>query len=636
MKNKRLISAVTALVMMGIPAATNISCFYAPAAVTACAEAADSKEQHIWDGTADTSWYYREHNVVTTQNGDETQQLHIFSISTPEELAGLAALVRNGNTMENTVINLTEDIQLNDVSDCANWDTNPPANNWTAIGAQPDCAPGVDKCKEFKGIFNGNGHTVSGMYSYNYNFAGLFGNVSGMVSGLNVKDSYVKAVNVSNGFKGKETSNYNFYPIDTCAGGIAARACYGSVIANCEFDGKVYANGSCKNGYGTHGAFAGGIVGMYAGDFGGFLNKIAGMFVFGGVLVIYGVPVYIIPDDVFTAWGGVYNCVNHGEVICENGTDFTNGAGGIIGSETIASGAQGNSTLVIKNCFSDGKISRSDKDYGAIVGNHAPTHFIAHNFAEVNCYYTNCDNSSFHNKGVNYTEAGMTVQEVADKLGDGFKCEGGMIHLAFDNGTTDPTDSETTSDESVTVTTETYTDENTLPVNVTMPAIEISGGVTMRNFGTVAVPDSVTVSCERPDGVVVLDYELAGDPDFTDVYCIDTKPIGIKYEQLSYGKTYYVRARGRSREDRNDPACNYTEWSYISFTLEDPNPKGIKGDISGDGTVNVSDISMLAAHVKGIKKLSDAAAADLNGDGNVNVTDISMLAAHVKGIKKLG
>ncbi|WP_295156952.1 dockerin type I repeat-containing protein [uncultured Ruminococcus sp.] len=51
--------------------------------------------------------------------------------------------------------------------------------------------------------------------------------------------------------------------------------------------------------------------------------------------------------------------------------------------------------------------------------------------------------------------------------------------------------------------------------------------------------------------------------------------------------------------------------------------------------MNVSDISMLAAHVKGIKKMSDPAAADINKDGTVNVTDISLLAAHVKGIKKL-
>ena len=61
----------------------------------------------------------------------------------------------------------------------------------------------------------------------------------------------------------------------------------------------------------------------------------------------------------------------------------------------------------------------------------------------------------------------------------------------------------------------------------------------------------------------------------------------------------------------------------------------IPGDISGDGVVNVSDISMLAAQVKGLKIMSDTSAADLNGDGTVNVSDISLLAAHVKGIKTL-
>ena len=65
------------------------------------------------------------------------------------------------------------------------------------------------------------------------------------------------------------------------------------------------------------------------------------------------------------------------------------------------------------------------------------------------------------------------------------------------------------------------------------------------------------------------------------------------------------------------------------------NKPPMKGDLNIDGTVNVTDVSMLAAHVKGVKKMYDTAAADLNGDGSINVTDISQLAAHVKGIKKL-
>lgn len=59
--------------------------------------------------------------------------------------------------------------------------------------------------------------------------------------------------------------------------------------------------------------------------------------------------------------------------------------------------------------------------------------------------------------------------------------------------------------------------------------------------------------------------------------------------------------------------------------------------MNGDGTINVSDISLLADHVKGIKSLDDGTAsnADVNGDGAVNVTDISLIAAHVNGIKPL-
>ena len=58
-----------------------------------------------------------------------------------------------------------------------------------------------------------------------------------------------------------------------------------------------------------------------------------------------------------------------------------------------------------------------------------------------------------------------------------------------------------------------------------------------------------------------------------------------------------------------------------------------KGDLNNDGRLNVTDVSKLAAHVKGVKSLSGTSLtrADVNSDGKVNVTDISMLANHVKG-----
>ena len=61
------------------------------------------------------------------------------------------------------------------------------------------------------------------------------------------------------------------------------------------------------------------------------------------------------------------------------------------------------------------------------------------------------------------------------------------------------------------------------------------------------------------------------------------------------------------------------------------------GDTNGDGTINVTDISKTAAHVKGVKNLDgyEQAVADVSKDGTVNVTDVSKLAAKVKGIKTI-
>ncbi|SFC74784.1 dockerin type I repeat-containing protein [Ruminococcus albus] len=62
-----------------------------------------------------------------------------------------------------------------------------------------------------------------------------------------------------------------------------------------------------------------------------------------------------------------------------------------------------------------------------------------------------------------------------------------------------------------------------------------------------------------------------------------------------------------------------------------------RGDVNGDGVVNVTDVVKTAAHVKGKKLLSGESLknADVNFDGSVNVTDITRIAAFVKGKKNL-
>lgn len=126
--------------------------------------------QTIWDGTADTSWY----NETSTE----------FEISTAEQLAGLAELVNNGNDFSGKTILLTADIVLNDTSDWENWENSAPNNTWTPIG---------NSSNKFSGTFDGQGHTVSGVYINSENkYQGLFGHNEGTIKNIGVTESYIK------------------------------------------------------------------------------------------------------------------------------------------------------------------------------------------------------------------------------------------------------------------------------------------------------------------------------------------------------------------------------------------------------------------------------------------------------------
>lgn len=62
------------------------------------------------------------------------------------------------------------------------------------------------------------------------------------------------------------------------------------------------------------------------------------------------------------------------------------------------------------------------------------------------------------------------------------------------------------------------------------------------------------------------------------------------------------------------------------------------GDVSGDGKVNMGDVSRVYAHTTGKTPLTDPkalAAADTNGDGKINLGDTSRILSHVRGTKLL-
>lgn len=117
----------------------------------------------VWSGKVDTSWY----------TGDKDS----YDISTAEQLAGFAKLVdeaAHDDRFRGVTINLTSDIVLNDTKNFSNWSKKAPKNKWEPIGHQGSAVMGYNP---FAGVFNGNGHTITGLYTKNTDY-GFWGTTS--------------------------------------------------------------------------------------------------------------------------------------------------------------------------------------------------------------------------------------------------------------------------------------------------------------------------------------------------------------------------------------------------------------------------------------------------------------------------
>ena len=86
---------------------------------------------------------------------------------------------------------------------------------------------------------------------------------------------------------------------------------------------------------------------------------------------------------------------------------------------------------------------------------------------------------------------------------------------------------------------------------------------------------------------------------------------------LTANTTYYVRAYAT-----NSAGTAYGE--QVSFTTL---PDGIPGDIDGNGSLTIFDITLLLRHCMGGTQLTGQALlnADYSGDGNVNIYDVTLL-----------
>ena len=122
---------------------------------------------------------------------------NLYEIGSADELYAFAALVKKGNRKAGG--ELTADIVVNAKvlkSDYTLIDDPSGLREWTPIGVKDQTGAineGVNRDIPFTGTFDGNGHTVSGLYinDTKENFIGFFGNANGAtIQNVYVKDTY--------------------------------------------------------------------------------------------------------------------------------------------------------------------------------------------------------------------------------------------------------------------------------------------------------------------------------------------------------------------------------------------------------------------------------------------------------------
>jgi len=218
-------------------------------------------------------------NIYLSQQLQDPVEVHwyntrdtLFELRTIPQLRGFAELVNSGVDFYKQEVRLANDIFLNDTTGWKDWELDVMADleQWTPIGGED---------KPFSGTFDGQGHTVYGLYinrgmgSY---YQGLFGLVlDGRIRDVQLKASYIRA--------------------HDHVGGIAGMIGYKSEIRGCTFSGKIRAMGH----------MIGGIAGK-AEEYNRIIDcanmgDIHGQRRVGGIVGSF-------------MWGSFYNCFNRGDV----------------------------------------------------------------------------------------------------------------------------------------------------------------------------------------------------------------------------------------------------------------------------------------------------------------------------------
>ena len=346
-----------------------LSDIFADVSARLTALAASAANESAWNGT-------------TVEPGKDASG--VYQIGTAEELAWRAAEINNSsNNSQSYSAVLTADIDLG-------------YRPWTPIGCYVDWQSN----HPYRGVFDGQGHTVSGLYvtALSNGYAGLFGYTSGSTTIKNLTvEGEIRLEDVSTtakhigGIVGEANAKLErcvsrvrisaagFGTRDTCAvGGIAGKL--SGAMTDCRFEGSI--DITCKRG----GAYISGGVGGLAGNAaGGALTRCVNT---GAVTVDKGTGVGGIAgitsrEVTFTQCANTGHISNDTTAVLSSGEKPKGGTGGILGV-----GKSGNVSISL--CYNTGTVSGTTivggilggeaGDYGTSISNGNPSLTVE------NCY----------------------------------------------------------------------------------------------------------------------------------------------------------------------------------------------------------------------------------------------------------
>jgi hypothetical protein len=309
------------------------------------------------------SWSYPSESASEPFGGGSGTETDPYIIGTAQQLANLAYEVNNGNNYAGEYFKMTADIELNSGVLQADGSLGSGSyQTWTPIG---------NAYYTFNGIFDGDGHHVSGIFidDPDSDYLGLFGrSKEGLIKNLGVEDSYIHGYDYLGGILGHSdrTSISNCYNAATVTGVFDVGGIVGddsglggddgsinSYITGCANYGLITASSSCAGGITGYGSSA--------------------------LTVSY--------------------CINYGTI-----TGTGNCTGGIVGEYNC----------IMENCANTGtiKINGSYSEYGAICCDGNMT----------NCYYldSTCDQNDGSNSMTAAQFADGTVTSLLDPSGTYF------------------------------------------------------------------------------------------------------------------------------------------------------------------------------------------------------------------------